>query len=158
MPVEKLRELMPDAVVRVVLTTGVDVKNITTLTRRASTAVRIAAQERNKGRCEVRGCARWATELNHNPPWAETWRTRLDELDSICDDNHDQITYDGFTLAGTNGDRVLVPPGGSPSPDVPDPPSPDGARTRSVTYDQLMMALDESVRATSGRSRRKRAR
>lgn len=111
--VTKARELLGDAVLKIVLTDGVDVQNVTSLTRRPSQAVQFAMLWASPT-CVAEGCSRTHTEWDHRTghEWATTRHTRLDELDRLCDAHHDLHTRDGWALVpGPPGSkRPMVPP------------------------------------------------
>lgn len=120
-PVATVRELWPDAVVKAVVTRGVDVVNVTSLGRRANDAIESALE------WQVHGCTNAACDndgflqIDHRLGWANTHRTRLDELDPLCTECHRRKTIDNWQLVAGAGRRRFVPPS---DPDHPgDPPT-----------------------------------
>lgn len=108
-PVRTARELLGDAVLKLVLTRGSDVANVTHLGRGPSAAQRVALLWSQPG-CTVEGCHRRRVEIDHRVPWAETRRTRLGELDALCPAHHDLKTHEGWALVEGAGKRPMVPP------------------------------------------------
>ena len=109
-PVSVARGLLGEAVLKLVITRGVDVANVTHLGRGPTAAQRIALAWASPG-CTVAGCPRTRVEYDHREPWARTRRTRLDELDPLCEHHHDLKTHRGWAMVpGRRGKRALVPP------------------------------------------------
>ena len=90
-PVSGARELLGEAIVKLVITDGVDVLNVTHLGRGPTAAQRAALLWTNPS-CSVDGCHRTRVEWDHREPWAQTRHTRLDELDPLCSFHHDLKT------------------------------------------------------------------
>jgi hypothetical protein len=134
-PVTVARDLLGEAIVKLVITRGVDVANITHLGRGPTSAQKIALMWTNPT-CTVEGCHRRRIEYDHRKPWAQTRHTRLDELDPLCEFHHDLKTRLGWALVHGKGKRPFV------SPDDPrhprhhtvraGPPAPDN-RTAATT-------------------------
>ena len=108
-PVAHAVDLLGEATWRLLVTRGVDVLNVTTLSRKATTAM-LAALAWQHPTCAVQGCGRTLVEIDHRADWAATHRTRLDELDPLCDPHHDLKTYQGWALVAGTGPRPFVPP------------------------------------------------
>ncbi len=108
-PVSVARGLLGEAVLKLVITRGVDVVHVTHLGRGPTAAQRIALAWASPG-CTVAGCPRTRIEYDHREPWARTRRTRLDELDPLCEHHHDLKTHRGWALVPGHGKRPLVPP------------------------------------------------
>lgn len=121
--VETLRDLWPEAVVKLVITSGTDVRNVTHLGRRATDALEAAMQWTSGGSCTNETCDNDRfVEVDHRVGWANTHRTRLDELDPLCTTCHAHKTRDNWQLVRGSGRRRFVPPD---HPDHPgDPPTP----------------------------------
>lgn len=121
-PVATVRELWPDAVVKLVVTRGVDVVHVTHLGRRATEAMVTAMQWRST-RCANIACDNdQFVEIDHRLGFANVHRTRLDELDGLCHHCHDAKSNDDWQLVAGKGRRRFVPP---EHPDHPgDPPTP----------------------------------
>ncbi len=108
-PVDTARRLLGDAVLKLVITRGNDVVNVTHLGRGPTTAQRIALLWQSPT-CSVEGCASTHVEIDHSTPWAETRVTRLDQLDHLCDSHHDMKHRRGWALIPGTGPRPFVPP------------------------------------------------
>jgi hypothetical protein len=108
-PVRVAESLLGEAVLKLVITRGTDVVNVTHLGRRPTAAMR-AALAWSSPTCTVEGCSRTFTEIDHRLDWAQTRHTRLDELDHLCTGHHDLKTYGGWALVEGTGKRAMVPP------------------------------------------------
>jgi hypothetical protein len=108
-PVRIARQLLGDAVLKLVLTRGVDVANVTHLGRGPSGTQRTAMLW-GFPTCVVQGCHAVRTEADHRVPWKETRHTRLGELDALCGHHHDLKTYEGWALVAGTGRRPMVAP------------------------------------------------
>jgi Domain of unknown function (DUF222) len=126
-PVTVARDLLGDAIIKLIITRGVDVLNVTHLGRGPSAAQRAALLWRNPS-CTVQGCSRTRIEFDHRDPWANTHHTRLDELDPLCKFHHDQKTHLGYALIPGTGKRPIVPPN---DPRHPKAPNTGPARSRA---------------------------
>ncbi|HSK28227.1 MAG TPA: HNH endonuclease signature motif containing protein [Jiangellales bacterium] len=114
-PVEVARGLLGDAVLKLVITRGVDVLNVTHLGRGPTAAQRVALAWQSPT-CAVEGCWRRRVEIDHREEWARTRHTRLDELDPLCAQHHDLKTRFGWALVRGTGKRPFVPPSDSRHP------------------------------------------
>ena len=108
-PVSVAKDVLGEAILKLVITNGVDVANVTHLGRGPTTAQKIALMWTNP-LCSVQGCHRRRIEYDHQKPWAETKHTRLDELDPLCGFHHDLKTRLHWALAPGTGKRPFVPP------------------------------------------------
>ncbi len=108
-PVRVARELLGESIIKLVVTRGVDVANVTHLGRGPTAAQRIALLWQSPA-CSVEGCARTRVEIDHREPWAATHRTRLDRLDPLCAHHHDQKHRRGWALTPGTGRRPFVAP------------------------------------------------
>lgn len=109
-------ELLGEAAWKLVVTRGVDVAHVTTLSRRASAAM-VAALAWRSPVCSVEGCGRTIVQIDHQVPFAESRHTTLRELDPLCKPHHDLKTYEGWELAAGRGIRPFRAPGGRGPPD-----------------------------------------
>ncbi len=125
-PVATARDLLGDAALHLVITRGVDVANVTSLSRSPSMAMRIALHWLQPT-CSVAGCNRPATEIDHRHEHARGGPTTLANLDRYCDHHHDLKTYKGWVLVPGTGRRPMVPPDNPLHPDFPGRPRPDGS-------------------------------
>lgn len=128
-PVGTARRLLGDSVLKLVITRGIDVLNVTHLGRGATAAQRIALTWTSP-ECTVEGCTRSHVERDHRVDWATTRHTRLDELDHLCDHHHDQKSRAGWSLVMGAGKRAFVPPG---HPDHPGSEPPGRSRSGPTT-------------------------
>jgi hypothetical protein len=109
-PVRVARELLGDAVVKLVLTKGVDVANVTHLGRGPTVAQKIAMWWKTP-QCTSLDCTRvQRIQFDHRQEWRQTHHTRLDEGDGLCAHCHDLKTRRGWALVEGEGKRPLVPP------------------------------------------------
>ena len=108
-PARVARELLGDAVLKLVLTKGTDVASVTHLGRGPNAAQRVALLW-SSPTCTVSGCNGVRVEVDHRVPFAETHHTRLDECDPLCGCHHDRKTYEGWALVAGTGKRPMVPP------------------------------------------------
>ncbi|MBW3615750.1 MAG: HNH endonuclease, partial [Actinobacteria bacterium] len=121
-PVATVRELWPDAVVKAVITNGLDVANVTHLGRRATEAMATAMQFMSPCCTNVACDNERFVEIDHRLGYANVGRTRLDELDGLCRACHRLKTNDNWQLVAGTGRRRFVPP---EHPDHPGhPPTP----------------------------------
>ena len=127
-PVTVARDLLGEAIVKLVITRGADVANVTHLGRGPTTAQKIALMWTNPT-CAAESCHRRRIEYDHRTPWAQTRHTRLDELDPLCDYHHDLKTRLGWALVPGKGKRPFVPP------DDPRHPRHHSVRERAAASD-----------------------
>ncbi len=109
-PVSVARELLGDAVLKLVITKGVDVANVTHLGRSVTVAQQVALWWRSPC-CTNIDCTRtWRLENDHREEWSKTHHTRLDEIDPLCSHDHDRKTYEDWSLVDGTGRRAFVAP------------------------------------------------
>ncbi len=108
-PASTARDLLGESILKLVITKGVDVLNVTHLGRGPTAAQKIALLWASPT-CTVEGCAHAAREIDHREPFAQNPRTRLENLDRLCGHHHDLKTYDGWALVEGAGKRPMVPP------------------------------------------------
>jgi hypothetical protein len=108
-PVAVARDMLGDPVLRLVVTNGVDVANVTHLGR-GPTAAQRAALMWMSPTCSVEGCNRARIEIDHSEPWARTRHTRLAELNPLCGFHHGLKTRLDYALVAGSGKRPFVPP------------------------------------------------
>ena len=118
-PVRIARALLGDAILKLVITKGVDVMNVTHLGRSATVAQQVALWWQSPV-CRVEGCGHtFRLENDHRNDWAHTHQTRLDGLDPLCEHHHDLKTRHGWALVDGTGTRPMVPPARPPPPQLP---------------------------------------
>jgi hypothetical protein len=128
-PVWVARQILGDAIVKLLITKGVDVANVTHLGRSVTVAQQVALWWRSSV-CTVLGCTRTRRLQNdHRYEWVKTKRTRVDELDPLCKHHHDLKTYDNWALTEGTGPRPMVPPD--------DPATPETGRRRPIRDDRF---------------------
>jgi hypothetical protein len=135
-PVESAKAMLGDAVLKLVLTRGVDVLNVTSLTRGPTQAMQYARLWTSPW-CTVEGCTK--TRLEHDHRWGaeykDTRHTRFDELDGVCHHHHDLHTRFGWALLPGTGKRPMVGPddprhpANAPPPATTADPAPDIGRS-----------------------------
>ncbi|HEX4776978.1 MAG TPA: DUF222 domain-containing protein [Acidimicrobiia bacterium] len=108
-PVKTARALLGESILKLVVTKGEDVVNVTHLGRGPKVAQKIALLWQSPC-CTAEGCTRTRIEFDHREPWAETKHTRLDELDALCTFHHDLKHRDEWSLVEGTGKRPMVPP------------------------------------------------
>jgi Domain of unknown function (DUF222) len=110
-PARVARTLLGDAVLKLVVTRGVDVVNVTSLGRGPTAAQRIALLW-NTPACTNSECDHtFAIQHDHRVPWADDQLTELPNLDRLCPNPcHRRKTHDGWALVAGTGRRPLVPP------------------------------------------------
>jgi hypothetical protein len=109
-PVRVAKELLGEAVLKLVITKGVDVLNVTHLGR-APTVAQKTALLWTSPECTALDCTRTQRlEFDHRTEWHKTHHTRIDDGDLLCDHDHDLKTYFGWALVEGTGKRAFVPP------------------------------------------------
>jgi hypothetical protein len=100
-----------DAMVKLVITKGIDVLNVTHVGRTRTAAVQTAL-DWLYDECAVVGChRRVAIQYHHTNPFRHTRHTRLDELAPLCSFHHRLVEHDHYTLAPrADGEYDLVAP------------------------------------------------
>jgi Domain of unknown function (DUF222) len=139
-PVSVARDLLGEAILKLIITDGVDVLNVTHLGRGPTAAQRAALLWINPT-CAVEGCNRSRIEWDRREDWATTRHTRLDELDPLCAFHHDLKTRLGWALVPGKGKRPLVPP---------DDPSHPGYRQARARPDRAFGQASRPAAAADG--------
>jgi hypothetical protein len=105
------RALLGESILKLVITNGTDVANVTHLGRGPTVAQRIALLWTSPG-CDVRGCSNTiGVQVDHRVPWASDPVTMLGNLDHLCGHHHRLKTHHGWALVRGAGKRPMVPPG-----------------------------------------------
>jgi hypothetical protein len=108
---------------KLVITNGVDVLNVTDLGR-APTVAQQAALWWASPQCTALGCNRARyLENDHNPEWSRTKHTRIDELEPLCTHHHDLKTNHRWALIPGTGRRPFVAPTDPRHPKHKPPPN-----------------------------------
>lgn len=110
-PVAVARRLLGDAVLKLILTKGVDVATVTSLTRGPTQAMRYAHLWTSPT-CSAEGCTRTILEYDHawGAEYKHTRHTRFIDTDPVCHGHHDLHTHHGWALVRGVGSRPMVPP------------------------------------------------
>jgi hypothetical protein len=117
-PVQRAKDLLGNAILKLVITKGVDVANVTHLGRGPNAAQKAALLWRSPT-CTVQGCNRARRlQTDHRTPWAAQQVTELHNLDPLCRHHHAKKTHDGWALVVGTGKRPMVPPDHPEHPDV----------------------------------------
>ena len=94
-PVDVARDLLGDALLRIVITDGVDVLTAVHAGRLASDVQRTAIQVRQRGRCARPPCARGVEQIDHVTGFCVTGAVPLDDLAGLCAFDHALKTHHG---------------------------------------------------------------
>jgi hypothetical protein len=123
-PVGTARHLLGESMVKLVITRGIDVVNVTHLGRGPTVAQQVALLYRQP-LCVVEGCCRTRLEFDHVLDWTDTHHTILDELEPLCSHHHAKKTRHGWMLTNGSGKRPMVAPADQRHPNHERPP-PEG--------------------------------
>ncbi|MGZ4121398.1 MAG: DUF222 domain-containing protein [Actinomycetota bacterium] len=125
-PVATARALANDAILKVIVTDGADIKAVGHAGRTIPARVRTALEARDR-RCVVPACdVRRHLEIDHIVPLAEGGPTRLTNLARLCRWHHYLKTHCGHRLRGGPGTWVWETPDdveGTPVGDARPPPA-----------------------------------
>lgn len=121
-PAAVARSMWARAVIAALAVDGPRITDLRIVGRSIPRALRLALVARDQA-CVVAGCGATAhLEIHHLDPVANGGPTSLDNLARICSWHHDQITYNGATLAGPPGRWAYEPPAyGNPDDPVGGP-------------------------------------
>jgi len=120
-PVVTARAWAGDAVLKALVTKGVDVVAVAHAGRTVNAAQRAALEERDRT-CVVPGCAiSRGLEIDHVDGWALTHTTTLERLARLCRWHHHLKTYCDYRLEGQAGHWRLVAPDHPPDDDAGPP-------------------------------------
>jgi len=100
-PVDVARDLLGDALLRVVIVDGVDVRTVVHAGRLASDVQRTAIQVRQRGRCARPTCGRPIDQIDHTTGFTITGPVTLDDLAGLCSVDHLLKTSRGHRYART---------------------------------------------------------
>jgi hypothetical protein len=135
--VRQARTILPDAALRLIITNGVDVVNVTTLSHSPTQAMRYAMLWSNPC-CVVEGCGNTILQFDHRTgvEFADTRHTKLGELDNECSYHHMLHTRHGWAMVEGQGTRPMVPPHDPRHPHFT-PPPPDPVLVGDLSADDL---------------------
>jgi hypothetical protein len=109
-PVTLARQLSEDAILKVLLTDGVDVKAVAHAGRTIPAHLRSALEVRDR-KCIVPRCDRTVDlQIDHRNTYGQTQITRLEDLGLLCRWHHHQKTFLGYTYRGGPGTWEWLPP------------------------------------------------
>jgi hypothetical protein len=109
-PVATARAVLGESIVKLVITKGVDVLNVTHLGRGVSAAQRVALLWQQP-MCTREGCGRrFRLENDHRNDWAKVRCTELANIEPLCSWDHHLKTNHGWALVDGTGTRPMVPP------------------------------------------------
>jgi Domain of unknown function (DUF222) len=128
-PARVARGVLGDAVLKLVITRGIDVVNVTSLGRGPTAAQRVALLWASPA-CTNSNCDNTlGIEHDHRTPWPDVHETTLDNLDRLCRNPcHARKTHEGWALVPGAGRRPLVPPEDPRHPANSGVSPPSGAR------------------------------
>ncbi len=107
-PVGVARRLASDAILKALVTDGVDVTRVAHLGRTIPAHLRTAVQTRDLT-CVIDGCeVDRHLEIDHNAPFAEGGPTSLENLGRVCAHHHDLKTRRDLRRVGALGRQRLV--------------------------------------------------
>src|SRR5581483_8909474 len=109
-PVTLARQLSEDAILKVLVTDGVDVKAVAHAGRTIPAHLRSALEVRDR-KCIVPRCDQAVDlEIDHRNGYGRTRVTRLEDLGRLCRWHHYQKTFLGYTYRGGPGNWEWLPP------------------------------------------------
>jgi hypothetical protein len=89
------RDLFGDALLKIVIRDGVDIRTVVHPGRHPTAAQRTAILVRDRGRCVRPTCRRPIAQIDHIDDWNHTLHTTLDELAGLCVHCHRLKTHRG---------------------------------------------------------------
>lgn len=109
-PVSVARTMSQDAILKVLVTKGVDVVTVAHAGHTIPAHLRSALEVRDPT-CIVPGCdIRRNLEIDHRNSFNRTRITKLEDLARLCRWHHYQKTFMGYTYRGRPGDWEWIPP------------------------------------------------
>ena len=96
-PVDVVRRLFGDALLRIVVRDGADVKTVVHTGRAASAVQETAVLVQQDGCCGIPYCDQPATEIDHGAGFRVSGPVALGDLIGACGHHHDQKTNHGYT-------------------------------------------------------------
>ena len=104
------RQLSEDAILKVLVTNGVDVMAVAHAGRTIPAHLRSALEVRDR-KCIVPRCDRTVDlQIDHRNSFGRTQVTRLEDLGLLCRWHHHQKTFLGYTYRGGPGTWEWIPP------------------------------------------------
>src|SRR6185503_9237003 len=118
--VDLARQILPDALVDVLVHDLVDIKAHATMTRHQKRALKAALKVRDR-RCVVPGCKRRRRlQADHRHDYAKGGATAYQNMELLCEVHYAEKTHRGARIERTDTDWLWYPP--PPAPGQPDPP------------------------------------
>jgi hypothetical protein len=105
-PVSVAREIFGDALLRIVIRDGVDIRTVVHTGRTASALQETAVLVRDGGRCRRPRCDLLISEIDHKTGFPETGPVALDDLFGLCGTDHDNKTLHGHRYRVDSEGRV----------------------------------------------------
>lgn len=105
-PVSAARDVFGDALLRIVVRDGVDIRTVVHTGRTANAVQETAVLVRDDGRCIRPRCDLPISEIDHLEGFALTRTTTLDDLGGLCDHDHDLKSRFGHTYRRDADGRV----------------------------------------------------
>jgi hypothetical protein len=152
-PVRTARELLGDAILKLVITKGVDVANVVHLGRGPTAAQRIALLWQQP-KCSNIACSSTLTDTDHREPFAGNRQTVLGNLDRLCKPNcHPLKTYCDWSLVEGKGRRDFVPPTDPATPNTNHPrdPAPRSVGGTPEAYEPAIPGIPRAGPTKGGR-------
>ena len=120
--VDAAREMLGESILKLVITHGVDVVNVTHLGRGPNLAQKIALLWQQPT-CSRQGCNRRARlEYDDREEYRKVRCTTIGNTDPLCDPDDDLKTYQAWELVEGKGKRPMVPPDDPRHPKNGSPP------------------------------------
>lgn len=94
-PIEVARRMFGDALLRIVIRSGVDIRTVVHTGRTANALQETAVLVRDRGRCIRPRCGQPITEIDHTTGYSHTGPVTLDDLAGLCGHDHDLKTRHG---------------------------------------------------------------
>jgi hypothetical protein len=91
------REVFGDALLRIVVRDGVDIRTVVHTGRTASALQETAVLVRSGGRCERPSCDLPISEIDHTAGWARAGPATLGDLAGLCGIDHDHKSLHAHT-------------------------------------------------------------
>jgi hypothetical protein len=109
-PVTLARQLSEDAILKVLVTNGVDVMAVAHPGRTIPAHLRSAVEVRDR-KCIVPRCDRTTgLQIDHRNTFGRTQVTKLEDLARLCPWHHHFKTFVGYTYRGSPGNWEWIPP------------------------------------------------
>ena len=105
-PVDVVRRLFGDALLRIVIRDGRDIRTVVHTGRTASALQETAVLVRDEGRCIRPNCGLPISEIDHSTGFTTTGPTVLDDLAGLCAHDHDLKSRHGHRYERSSDGRV----------------------------------------------------